>query len=884
MPRFLPARKECGRVHAASLAGRFRRTKTFPTTRDALGRAKQHHMPTVSYDSLSFFHDGARTGVRRFAIVGAALDPALMAADEWAGELARLRHAGFNTVVARVPWAIHEPTPDRFDFAGDRDLRRFVQEAGAAGLRVILRIGPCVGGTFAGGGMPGWIGGFAGDRLREANPAFMQRVTSFWRRLAREFVDLQATRNGGSAERPIVAIGLEDHWHSLDAEIGAAYFGDLVRYAREFGIEVPLITANNCWHMHEGVVDTWCRESDDPAARMAELRQVQPDAPPMSFLSWDEDARRVASRAIVRSDFVLEVSGGRHRGATSASGLAERPARDLFDLRRALVFASSFGEVLAKLSAEEVAARVEMRARSNGVVDFFGRDLALNGARFDRCTGSLVALSGDLLVVAGKPRGKIEITVDGSTATLTVPAEGAAPKCVAVRRLRVVAVPLALADGAGIAGEGFEFVDRDGNMLVAVDADGRVRRAKSSGAAQKAQRRTLKLDAPTLLTERGLLDGSHDRFARVAEPASLGTFGVIAQSAYYRARFKLSGKAKRIYALPFARKVDPAILIDGTRCAGGATAAFEISAPGAHTIVAEVVNDGLPAAGRAVGAPTGVFGPLVELSPLKGVKRAAAPQPPRDVGVVGRFVCGFDHSDDPGAKSMRWTFPAQKQDVVLWLPPRAADAMAGSDHAFRLNGELLPCIGPAGSASFVVLPATKLSPMRPKQLKKGEKPPKARNAVLEPGDNELVYDGVPHADAKDIKIFAVKGAVATEWAFARVDRPASWAAAKPVAKAALGKKTGLPTWFRAAFHLEAPCAVSLRATFAGDARATVIVNGATALVHEAASGVASGVASGKGAARKLVRTAHVPRGETRAGVNEILVFSPDGRLPELTVM
>jgi hypothetical protein len=78
--------------------------------------------------------------------------------------------------------------------------------------------------------------------------------------------------------------------------------------------------------------------------------------------------------------------------------------------------------------------------------------------------------------------------------------------------------------------------------------------------------------------------------------------------------------------------------------------------------------------------------------------------------------------------------------------------------------------------------------------------------------------------------------------------------------------------------------VSLRATFAGDARATVIVNGATALVPEAASGVASGVASGKGAARKLVRTAHVPRGETRAGVNEILVFSPDGRLPELTVM
>jgi hypothetical protein len=278
--------------------------------------------------------------------------------------------------------------------------------------------------------------------------------------------------------------------------------------------------------MHEGVVDTWCRESDDPAARMAELRHVQPDAPPMGFLSWDEDAQRLASRAIVRSDFVVEASGGRHRGATSARGLAERPARDLFDLRRALVFASSFGEVLAKLSADEVAARVEMRASSDGGVDFVGRDLALNGARLDRCTGSLVALSGDLLVVAGKPRGKIEITVDGSTATLTVPADGAAPKCVAVRRLRVVAVPFSLADGVGVAGDGFEFVDRDGNAQVAVDAAGGVRRMKPAAAAKSTQRRAPKLGETTALAERASLDGSHARFAWISAPASLGAFGV----------------------------------------------------------------------------------------------------------------------------------------------------------------------------------------------------------------------------------------------------------------------------------------------------------------------------------------------------------------------
>jgi hypothetical protein len=180
---------------------------------------------------------------------------------------------------------------------------------------------------------------------------------------------------------------------------------------------------------------------------------------------------------------------------------------------------------------------------------------------------------------------------------------------------------------------------------------------------------------------------------------------------------------------------------------------------------------------------------------------------------------------------------------------------------------------------MLLLPASKLSPMRPKQLKKGEKPPKARNAVLEPGDNELVYDGAPHASVKDVRLFAVKSAVAADWGFARVSPPASWATAKPVAKTALAKRSGVPTWFRTDFHLEAPRAVALRAVFAADARATVLVNGATAFVHDGASGAVSG----KGKSAKRVRTAQVSAHETRAGANEVLVFSPDGRMPELTL-
>jgi hypothetical protein len=855
-------------------------------------------MPSVSYDSLSFFYDGARAGVRRFPMIGAAFDPTLVEPTLWTEELVRLRRAGFNLVSARVPWSLHEPTPGRFEFSGECDVRRFVREAGAAGLRVILRIGPCVGGSFAGGGMPGWIGEFAGDRVREANPAFMQRVTGYWRRLLRECVDLQATRNGGSTERPIIAIGIEDHWHSLDDDVGTPYFGELVRCAREFGVEVPLLSANNCWYMHEGVVETWCRESDAPAARMAELREVQPDAPPMAFLSWNEGAADLAARVLARSDFIADVVGWRHRNATSAVGMAEREARDLFDLRRVLVFASSFGEVLAAMTPEDVARHIEVRARPDGQVDFFGHNLALPRFRLARSTGTLVALTNELLVVAGKPRGKLELIVDGSSVKISVPAEGAAPKCVSVRKVRVVVAPLALADGIGLSGHGesIEFVDRAGDTLFRVTADGSVQRVMNGKSAARATSRprtktSLRLEPVVALAESGFRDGTHARFAATTRPSSLGACGVVAQTAYYRARFKLAGKSKRLYALPHARMLDAAVTVDGTRHLDAARGPFEVSTSGAHVLVAEVRNLGTPPIGRTAGAPVGLFGGLVEIAPLARVKRDAVPLPSRDATQVGRFVWGFDVNDGTDARTMRWSFPQQKCDVLVWIPPRVADAMVAGDHVLRLNGELLPCIGPAGSASFVLLPAAKLSPMKPKALKKGEKPPKARNAVLEPGDNELVYDGVPHADAKDVRIFAVKSEVAAAWAFARADPPASWATAKPLAKAALARKTGVPTWFRTSFHLEAPRAVSLCANVAAGARATVLVNGAGVLVQDGVSGTTTGSKSGKmsskmsskGTAAQLLRTAIVAATNTRAGVNEVLVFSPDGRMPDITI-
>ena len=451
-------------------------------------------MPSVSLDSKSFLLQVGRATATRFPLVGAAFDAVLIDSDHWADELASLRHAGFNTVVIRVPWLMHEPTRGRFVFDGACDVRRVVELAGAAGLKVVIRIGPCVGGGFARGGLPGWVRGAAGGRVREANADFLACVSAFWRALAPKFVDLQATRNSNGLLRPVIAVGIEDDWRCLDDEVGGAYFSALVRFAREVGIDVPLFTANNCWYMHEGVVDAW-QDAADVVQTASELRQVNGDAPPMLMHSGEATARAIGESVASRADFVCEVLGTRHLGATSARGCAQRAPRELFPMRRALVFASSFGEIvagmtpdLATIGAGKQSVVVLRGADKDQISISVGKDsfdvraenLAIAGATLEHCSGSLVALLGEIVVVAGAPRAKLAVQVDGSRATLSVPADDAAPKVTKVRGLRIAVVSERMAAGVGVAGDAIEFVDRAGEVVARITRDGAVARAKAA--------------------------------------------------------------------------------------------------------------------------------------------------------------------------------------------------------------------------------------------------------------------------------------------------------------------------------------------------------------------------------------------------------------------
>jgi Glycosyl hydrolases family 35 len=843
-------------------------------------------MPTVSFDSKSFVLPTGRGAATRFAVVGASFDASLFDPAEWPAVLARLRHVGFNTVVVRIPWLMHEPTPGRFEFTGRCDVRRVVELAGAEGLKVVLRIGPCVGGGFARGGLPGWIPQFAGDRAREAHPGFLNRVTQFWHALAPHFFDLQATRNGNGKPRPVIAVGIEDDWRCLDAEVGQVYFGALVRFAREVGVDVPLVSANNGWYTHEGVLDAW-QGAAAIGQTASELRQVVEDAPPLLLHREGDRVAQAVESIASRADFACEVLGARHRDATSARGCAERAGVDLHPLRRALVFATSFGEILAGLApdiesaqpspagkrrtttlcgaaGEQVTVAVERKR-----VDFTASGLTIAGARLERCGGSLVALLGDLVVVAGAPRAKIAVKVDGSEATLAVPAEGGAPKVTKVRGLRVAVVTDALAAGVGLGADAIEFVDERGALRARLASDGTVLRPKPADASPN-RRRAPALSAPQCIVERGLLDGTHARYARIAAPLSAGECGVQSMHACYGV----------LYDAPKKKGRDA-----WTDCRGLARTTRVERKPRGTMAAFEFRGDFLPEHGSHQDDRLGVVGPLREVAPLKAVKGEIVALPHFDATRLGRFVFGYDARPDASERAtVRWSFAARTAPIVLRMPAWWSDE--GHDragHALRLNGQIVGSAGWTGRDGVLVDGAL-LSPMRPKPTAKGEKPKKGKNIELVAGANELLLDLDPASpfDRKDcrrlldgVEFLEVLGELDAAWWFARIAPPASWATATPAPR----KPLSAPAWFRMTFRLDEPRALELQAVHAAGSVATVLVNGESALVLDGSSGIAGGTAR----KRTLARTATIPASLVRAGENEICVFEPDGAMPALTL-
>ena len=75
----------------------------------------------------------------------------------WAACLRTMHGLGFTIVETPVPWRIHEPEAGDAAWDHERDLPAFIEAARAAGLFVVLRVGPSVNAELPGYGVPDWV-------------------------------------------------------------------------------------------------------------------------------------------------------------------------------------------------------------------------------------------------------------------------------------------------------------------------------------------------------------------------------------------------------------------------------------------------------------------------------------------------------------------------------------------------------------------------------------------------------------------------------------------------------------------------------------------------------------------------------------------------------
>lgn len=78
-------------------------------------------------------------------------------AAQWDAQLRLMKASGLDIVATYVFWNHHQEQPGPFNWRGNHDLRRFVQQAQAAGLKVVVRLGPWCHGEARYGGIPDWV-------------------------------------------------------------------------------------------------------------------------------------------------------------------------------------------------------------------------------------------------------------------------------------------------------------------------------------------------------------------------------------------------------------------------------------------------------------------------------------------------------------------------------------------------------------------------------------------------------------------------------------------------------------------------------------------------------------------------------------------------------
>lgn len=160
--------------------------------------------------------------------------------DEWYEELCKMKAGGITIVATYLFWIYHEETEGKFDFSGDLDIRKFILDAGRAGLDAVIRIGPWAHGECRNGGFPDWLLKKP-YKLRDNNEQYMAKARIWYEKIYEQVQGL-FYKDGGNI------IGVQFENELVD---NAEHLLALKKLALEIGYDAPLYTVTG-WNSKYG--------------------------------------------------------------------------------------------------------------------------------------------------------------------------------------------------------------------------------------------------------------------------------------------------------------------------------------------------------------------------------------------------------------------------------------------------------------------------------------------------------------------------------------------------------------------------------------------------------------------------------------------------------
>ncbi len=154
---------------------------------------------------------------------------------DWRRELLKMKAGGITVVSTYVFWIHHEAEEGKWDWAGNKNLRHFVELCKELEMPLILRLGPFCHGEVYQGGMPDWIVERSineGFKLRTNSRQWMEATKQLYTQIGNQVKGLM-WKDGG----PIVGVQVEN-----ESRGPWAYLAQLKQMAIEAGFDVPFYT------------------------------------------------------------------------------------------------------------------------------------------------------------------------------------------------------------------------------------------------------------------------------------------------------------------------------------------------------------------------------------------------------------------------------------------------------------------------------------------------------------------------------------------------------------------------------------------------------------------------------------------------------------------